>query len=59
MAAVSGAMLPAEDGGLLLAVPVAEIVRILVTELLAYRRTTREEDELAASPPYKPIPQPD
>lgn len=44
-------MLPAEDGGLLLAVPVAEIVRILVTELLAYRRTTREEDELAASPP--------
>ncbi len=40
--------------GALLAIPVAEIIRILVTELLAYRRTTREADEPAvasSSPP--------
>jgi predicted PurR-regulated permease PerM len=29
--------------GALLAIPVAEIIRIVVTELLAYRRTTPEE----------------
>ncbi len=39
--------------GALLAIPVAEIIRILVTELLAYRRTTREaiEPAVASSPP--------
>ena len=38
--------------GALLAIPVAEIIRIVVTELLAYRRTTREPNEPAvASPP--------
>jgi predicted PurR-regulated permease PerM len=39
--------------GALLAIPVAEIIRIVVTELLAYRRTTKEADEpaVASSPP--------
>jgi predicted PurR-regulated permease PerM len=40
--------------GALLAIPVAEIIRIVVTELLAYRRATREASEPAAassSPP--------
>jgi predicted PurR-regulated permease PerM len=40
--------------GALLAIPVAEIIRILITELLAYRRTTQEVSDLAAassSPP--------
>src|SRR5215210_6704019 len=40
--------------GALLAIPVAEIIRILVTELLAYRRTTQEATEPAVeslSPP--------
>ena len=40
--------------GALLAIPVAEIIRILVTELLAYRRTTPEAKEPAvasSSPP--------
>jgi predicted PurR-regulated permease PerM len=40
--------------GALLAIPVAEIIRIVVTELLAYRRTTREAKEPAvasSSPP--------
>ena len=39
--------------GALLAIPVAEIIRIVVTELLAYRRTTREPNEpaVASSPP--------
>lgn len=40
--------------GALLAIPVAEIIRIVVTELLAYRRTARETDEPAvasSSPP--------
>ena len=40
--------------GALLAIPVAEIIRILVTELLAYRRTAQEADEpavVSSSPP--------
>jgi predicted PurR-regulated permease PerM len=40
--------------GALLAIPVAEIIRILITEILAYRRTAREADEptiAASSPP--------
>ncbi len=40
--------------GALLAIPVAEIIRIVVTEVLAYRRTSREANEPAvasASPP--------
>jgi predicted PurR-regulated permease PerM len=42
--------------GALLAIPVAEIIRIVVTELLAYRRTTQEANEanepaVASSPP--------
>src|ERR671917_1546034 len=40
--------------GALLAIPVAEIIRILVTELLAYRRAAQGEDEPAvasSSPP--------
>jgi predicted PurR-regulated permease PerM len=39
--------------GALLAIPVAEIIRIVVTELLAYRRTPKEAKEpaIASSPP--------
>jgi predicted PurR-regulated permease PerM len=39
--------------GALLAIPVAEIIRIVVTELLAYRRTRQEANEpaVASSPP--------
>ena len=40
--------------GALLAIPVAEIIRIVVTELLAYRRTPKEANEPAvasSSPP--------
>jgi predicted PurR-regulated permease PerM len=39
--------------GALLAIPVAEIIRIVVTELLAYRRTPKEANEpvVASSPP--------
>jgi predicted PurR-regulated permease PerM len=40
--------------GALLAIPVAEIIRILVTELLAYRRSPKEANEpaaVASSPP--------
>jgi predicted PurR-regulated permease PerM len=40
--------------GALLAIPVAEIIRIVVTEILAYRRTTQEVNEPAvasSSPP--------
>jgi predicted PurR-regulated permease PerM len=43
--------------GALLAIPVAEIIRITVTELLAYRRTTQEANEPAvasSSPPTTP-----
>jgi predicted PurR-regulated permease PerM len=42
--------------GALLAIPVAEIIRIVVTELLAYRRTPREANEPAvatSAPPTK------
>jgi predicted PurR-regulated permease PerM len=35
--------------GALLAIPVAEIIRIVVTELLAYRRTAREVNEPAVA----------
>jgi predicted PurR-regulated permease PerM len=37
--------------GALLAIPVAEIIRIVVTELLAYRRTRQEANEPAVPPP--------
>jgi predicted PurR-regulated permease PerM len=37
--------------GALLAIPVAEIIRILVTEILAYRRTSQEANEPAVPPP--------
>src|SRR5215218_459129 len=40
--------------GALLAIPVAEIIRIVITEILTYRRTAREADEptiAASSPP--------
>jgi predicted PurR-regulated permease PerM len=37
--------------GALLAIPVAEIIRIVVTELLAYRRTRREAKKPAVPPP--------
>jgi len=43
--------------GALLAIPVAEIIRIVVTELVAYRRTTQEANEAAvasSSPPTTP-----
>jgi predicted PurR-regulated permease PerM len=43
--------------GALLAIPVAEIIRIVVTEVLAYRRTRQEVNEPAAassSPPAAP-----
>jgi predicted PurR-regulated permease PerM len=36
--------------GALLAIPVAEIIRIVITEILAYRRTTREADEPTVTP---------
>jgi len=37
--------------GALLAIPVAEIIRITVTDLLAYRRMERAEEEPAVSSP--------
>jgi predicted PurR-regulated permease PerM len=40
--------------GALLAIPVAEIIRIVVTELLAYRRTRQETDESPVSAPSPP-----
>jgi predicted PurR-regulated permease PerM len=40
--------------GALLAIPVAEIIRIVVTELLAYRRTTQEANEPAVPSPSQP-----
>jgi predicted PurR-regulated permease PerM len=40
--------------GALLAIPVAEIIRIVVTELLAYRRTTPEANEPAVAPSPSP-----
>jgi len=36
--------------GALLAIPVAEIIRIVASELLAYRRTRREAEEPALPP---------
>ena len=40
--------------GALLAIPVAEIIRIVVTELLAYRRATKEANEPALPSPDTP-----
>src|SRR5215217_2572441 len=40
--------------GALLAIPVAEIIRIVVTELLAYRRTAREAKEHAVATSLPP-----
>jgi predicted PurR-regulated permease PerM len=40
--------------GALLAIPVAEIIRIVVTELLAYRRTPREANEPAVASSARP-----
>ena len=42
--------------GALLAIPVAEIVRIVVTELLAYRRMRQESSKPAGSSPSQPTP---
>jgi predicted PurR-regulated permease PerM len=42
--------------GALLAIPVAEIIRIVVTELLAYRRTPKEAKEPAAASTSPPVP---
>ena len=42
--------------GALLAIPVAEIIRIVVTELVAYRRTTREANEPAVASSSPPTP---
>jgi predicted PurR-regulated permease PerM len=42
--------------GALLAIPVAEIIRIVVTELLAYRRTAREANEPAVASSSPPTP---
>jgi predicted PurR-regulated permease PerM len=54
---VEGSVLqPIGIPGALLAIPVAEIIRIVVTELLAYRRTAREANEPAvatSAPPTK------
>jgi predicted PurR-regulated permease PerM len=44
--------------GALLAIPVAEIIRIVVTELLAYRRTGQVTDESpvsSSSPPAEAL----
>jgi predicted PurR-regulated permease PerM len=40
--------------GALLAIPVAEIIRIVITELLAYRRTEQEEANRPDIPPPQP-----
>jgi predicted PurR-regulated permease PerM len=40
--------------GALLAIPVAEIIRIVVTELLAYRRTGQEASKPAVTSPSRP-----
>jgi predicted PurR-regulated permease PerM len=44
--------------GALLAIPVAEIIRIVVTDLLAYRRARRREEEPAVSSPSLQPPPP-
>jgi hypothetical protein len=41
-------------GGQLLVIPVAEIIRIVVTEVLAYRHTSREADKSAVSSTSEP-----
>jgi predicted PurR-regulated permease PerM len=41
--------------GALLAIPVAEIIRIVVTELLVYRRTRQEANRPAVPPPEPTI----
>ncbi|HZY57549.1 MAG TPA: AI-2E family transporter, partial [Rubrobacteraceae bacterium] len=40
--------------GALLAIPVAEIIRIVITELLAYRRTRREANKPTVPSPSRP-----
>jgi len=40
--------------GALLAIPVAEIIRIVVTELVAYRRMRQEANKPAVSSPSRP-----
>ena len=40
--------------GALLAIPVAEIIRIVGTELVAYRRTRQEANKPAISSPSRP-----
>jgi predicted PurR-regulated permease PerM len=40
--------------GALLAIPVAEIIRIVVTDLLAYRRERQEANKPAVSSPSQP-----
>jgi predicted PurR-regulated permease PerM len=42
--------------GALLAIPVVEIIRIVVTELLAYRRMRQESSKPAGSSPSQPTP---
>jgi predicted PurR-regulated permease PerM len=42
--------------GALLAIPVAEIIRILITELVAYRRAAREAKEPAVASTSPPAP---
>jgi hypothetical protein len=37
--------------GALLAIPVAEIIRIVVTDILAYRRTKQQSNKPAVSSP--------
>ena len=44
--------------GALLAIPVAEIIRIVVTDLLVYRRARRGEEEPAVSSPSLQTPPP-
>jgi predicted PurR-regulated permease PerM len=42
--------------GALLAIPVAEIIRIAITEVLAYRRAGQEANMPDVSPPSQPTP---
>src|SRR5215211_325853 len=44
--------------GALLAIPVAEIIRIVVAELVAYRRSSQEENKPAVSSPSQPTTSP-
>jgi predicted PurR-regulated permease PerM len=41
--------------GALLAIPVAQIIRIVVTEVVAYRRAIQEANKPAVSSPSQPI----